>query len=140
MLSASSPPPSQQSLLEQGKQEADHNRVNCTKSEEMFKEIQETYHFSISEKYKAIYYFAATGNYSAEELAEMFGHNSRNMNADFNKNLAIHLKSYFELDDDERVGITSLRRFLFKRGYLMDINDNESINILDNRLGENVQI
>lgn len=127
------------SLLEKAKQKAEHNLVNCIKSEEMFKKIKETYDCSISEKYQAAYYLAATGNYSAEDLALMLGHKSENLNADFNKNLGVHLKSYFELDDDERVGITSLRRLLFQKGFLFDINDIDLVDILEQRLDENAQ-
>jgi len=52
--------------------------------------------------------------------------------ADFNKNLGSHLKDYLELD--ERVGITSLRRILFKKGYCV-IND-----ILTSRYVENSEL
>jgi len=56
----------------------------------------------------------------------------KNLNADFNKNLGSHLKDYLELD--ERVGITSLRRILFKKGYCV-IND-----ILTSRYVENSEL
>jgi len=59
------------------------------------------------------------------------------LNADFNKNLGSHLKDYLELD--ERVGITSLRRVLFKKGYFVDINDDESVRVLRTRYAENSQ-
>jgi hypothetical protein len=92
----------------------------------------------LSDKYKEIFYRAATGLYSADDLAEMFNHSSgKNLNADFNKNLGSHLKDYLELD--ERVGITSLRRVLFKKGYFVDINDDESVRVLPTRYAENSQ-
>ena len=93
----------------------------------------------LSDKYKEIFYRAAAGLYSADDLAEMFNHSSgKNLNADFNKNLGSHLKDYLELD--ERVGITSLRRVLFKKGYFVDINDDESVRVLPTRYAENSQL
>ena len=86
----------------------------------------------LSDKYKEIFYRAATGLYSDDDLAEMFNHSQKNLNADFNKNLGSHLKDYLELD--ERVGITSLRRILFKKGYCV-IND-----ILTSRYVENSEL
>jgi hypothetical protein len=95
---------------------------------------------SLSDKYKAMFYLAATGLYSADDLAEMFKHSSRNLNADFNKNLSCFVKLYFGLDDDERVGITSLRRILFRKGYCVEsINDDNSVNILPNRYSQNAR-
>jgi hypothetical protein len=95
----------------------------------------------LSEKYKIIFYLAATGLYSADDLAEMFNHSSgKNLNADFNKNLGSHLKDYLELEDDERVGITSLRRVIFKKGYCVDINDDELVKVLPTRYAENSQL
>ena len=95
----------------------------------------------LSDKYKEIFYRAATGLYSADDLAEMFNHSSgKNLNADFNKNLGSYLKLYLDLDDSERVGITSLRRILFKKGYLLDINDDELVRVLPTRYAENSQL
>ncbi|NCR88899.1 MAG: hypothetical protein GPJ02_11670 [Microcystis aeruginosa G13-12] len=95
---------------------------------------------SLSEKYKIIFYLAATGLYSADDLAEMFNHSSsKNLNSDFNKNLGSDLKHYLDLDESERVGITSLRRILFKKGYLLDINDDELVRVLPTRYAENSQ-
>ncbi|MDB9424503.1 hypothetical protein PN437_06190 [Microcystis aeruginosa CS-564/01] len=93
-----------------------------------------------SEKYKIIFYLAATGLYSADDLAEMFNHSQKNLNADFNKNLGSHLKDYLDLDESERVGITSLRRILFKKGYFVDINDDELVRVLPTRYAENSQL
>jgi hypothetical protein len=90
----------------------------------------------LSDKYKEIFYRAATGLFSADDLAEMFNHSSgKNLNSDFNKYLGSHLKDYLELD--ERVGITSLRRVLFKKGYCVDINDDELVRVLPTRYAEN---
>jgi hypothetical protein len=94
----------------------------------------------LSEKYHEMFYLAATGIYSAEDLAQIFKHGSKNLNADFNKNLGVYLKLYLELDDDERVGITSLRRILFKKGYFVDINDDNSVNVWARRYDENSQL
>ncbi|MBD2115634.1 MAG: hypothetical protein GPI90_01015 [Microcystis aeruginosa K13-05] len=95
----------------------------------------------LSEKYKIIFYLAATGLFSADDLAEMFNHSSgKNLNADFNKNLGSHLKLYLDLDDSDRLGITSLRRILFKKGYLVDINDDELVRVLPTRYAENSQL
>jgi hypothetical protein len=69
----------------------------------------------------------------------MFNHSQKNLNADFNKNLGSHLKDYLELDDSDRLGITSLRRILFKKGYCVDINDDESVRVLPTRYAENSQ-
>jgi hypothetical protein len=95
----------------------------------------------LSDKYKEIFYRAAAGLYSADDLAEMFNHSSgKNLNSDFNKYLGANLKLYLELDDSERVGITSLRRILFKKGYCVDINDDESVRVLRTRYAENSQL
>jgi hypothetical protein len=92
----------------------------------------------LSDKYKEIFYRAAAGLYSADDLAEMFNHSSgKNLNSDFNKYLGANLKLYLELDDSERVGITSLRRILFKKGYCVDINDDELVRVLPTRYAEN---
>jgi hypothetical protein len=64
----------------------------------------------------------------------MFNHSQKNLNADFNKNLGSHLKDYLELDDSDRLGITSLRRILFKKGYCV-IED-----ILTTRYAENSEL
>ena len=94
----------------------------------------------LSEKYKIIFYLAATGLFSADDLAEMFNHSSgKNLNSDFNKYLGANLKLYLELDDSDRLGITSLRRILFKKGYCVDINDDESVRVLPTRYAENSQ-
>ncbi|WP_155120153.1 GIY-YIG nuclease family protein [Microcystis aeruginosa] len=95
----------------------------------------------LSEKYKIIFYLAATGLYSADDLAEMSNHSSgKNLNADFNKNLGSYLKLYLDLDESERVGITSLRRILFKKGYLVDINDYELVRVLPTRYAKNSEL
>ncbi|MFM6064311.1 MAG: hypothetical protein ACKPAE_18370, partial [Microcystis panniformis] len=93
----------------------------------------------LSEKYKIMFYLAATGLYSADN-AEMFNHSQKNLNADFNKNLGSHLRYYLELDDTGRLGITSLRRILFKKGYFVDINDDELVRVLPTRYAENSQL
>jgi hypothetical protein len=70
----------------------------------------------------------------------MFNHNSKNLNSDFNRNLGVYLRLGLELDDDERVGITSLRRILFRKGYCVEsINDDNSVNILPNRYSQNAR-
>jgi hypothetical protein len=79
-------------------------------------------HRSLSDKYKQMFYLAATGFYSGDDLAKMFDYrHGKNLNSDFNRNLGYPLKSYLELEDDDRVGITSLRRILFKKGYLVSL-------------------
>jgi hypothetical protein len=117
--------------------EAQKQARNCgldiPKLEALLKEIE-----PLSDKYKEIFYRAATGLYSADDLAEMFNHSPKNLNADFNKNLGSHLKDYLELD--ERVGITSLRRVLFKKGYCVDINDDELVRVLPTRYAKNSEL
>ncbi|NCS11734.1 MAG: hypothetical protein GPJ08_11510 [Microcystis aeruginosa G13-09] len=81
----------------------------------------------LSEKYKIIFYLAATSS-------------GKNLNSDFNKYLGANLKLYLELDDSDRLGITSLRRILFKKGYLVDINDDELVKVLPTRYAENSQL
>nr|WP_253257700.1 hypothetical protein [Microcystis aeruginosa] len=129
MKTLSSMPPS---LCEAQKQ-ARNCGLDIPKLEALLEEIE-----PLSDKYKEIFYRAATGLYSADDLAEMFNHSQKNLNADFNKNLGSHLKDYLELD--ERVGITSLRRVLFKKGYFVDINDDESVRVLRTRYAENSQL
>ena len=131
MKTLSSMPPS---LCEAQKQARNYG-LDIPKQEALLAEIE-----PLSEKYKIIFYLAATGLFSADDLAEMFNHSSgKNLNADFNKNLGSYLKLYLDLDDSERVGITSLRRILFKKGYFVDINDDESVRVLPTRYAENSQ-
>ena len=103
--------------------------LDIPKLEALLKEIE-----PLSDKYREMFYLAATGLYSADDLAEMFNHSQKNLNADFNKNLGSHLKDYLELDDSERLGITSLRRILFRNGYCV-IED-----ILTTRYAENSEL
>jgi hypothetical protein len=124
----SSTPPS----LCDAQKQARNCGLDIPKLEALLKEIE-----PLSDKYKEIFYRAATGLYSADDLAEMFNHSPKNLNADFNKNLGSHLKDYLELDDSDRLGITSLRRILFKKGYCVDINDDESVRVLPTRYAEN---
>jgi len=127
-----STPPS----LSDAERQASNCGLDIPKLEALLKEIE-----PLSDKYKEIFYLAATGLYSADDLAEMFNHSSgKNLNADFNKNLGSYLKLYLDLDDSERVGITSLRRILFKKGYLLDINDDELVRVLPTRYAENSQL
>ena len=107
--------------------------LDIPKLEALLKEIE-----PLSDKYREMFYLAATGLYSADDLAEMFNHSQKNLNADFNKNLGSHLKDYLELD--ERVGITSLRRVLFKKGYCVDINDDELVRVLPTRYAKNSEL
>ena len=126
-----STPPS----LSDAERQASNCGLDIRKLEALLEEIE-----PLSEKYKIIFYLAATGLYSADDLAEMFNHSSgKNLNADFNKNLGSYLKLYLDLDESERVGITSLRRILFKKGYLVDINDDELVKVLPTRYAENSQ-
>jgi hypothetical protein len=132
MKTLSSMPPS----LCDAQKQARNCGLDIPKLEALLAEIE-----PLSEKYKIIFYLAATGLFSADDLAEMFNHSSgKNLNADFNKNLGSHLKLYLDLDDSDRLGITSLRRILFKKGYLVDINDDESVRVLRTRYAENSQL
>ncbi|MCA2641149.1 MULTISPECIES: hypothetical protein [unclassified Microcystis] len=119
--------------------DAQNQAKNCgldiRKLEALLEEIEQNIiQRFLSEKYKIIFYLAATGLFSADDLAEMFNHGQKNLNADFNKNLGSHLKDYLELDDSDRLGITSLRRILFKKGYCV-IED-----ILTTRYAENSEL
>ena len=132
MKMLSSTPPS----LCDAQKQARNCGLDILKLEALLKEIE-----PLSDKYKEIFYRAATGLYSADDLAEMFNHSSgKNLNSDFNRYLGAGLKLYLELDDSERVGITSLRRILFKKGYFVDINDDESVRVLPTRYAENSQL
>jgi hypothetical protein len=113
--------------------------LDIPKLEALWQAMQNLIQRSLSDKYRAMFYLAAAGLYSAEDLAEMFGHSSKNLNADFNKNLGAYLKEALELDDNDRVGITSLRRILFKKGYFVDINDDNLVNILSKRYSQNAR-
>ena len=132
--------PQNLSEMPQNLSDAERQASNCgldiSKLQALLQEIE-----PLSEKYKIIFYLAATGLYSADDLAEMSNHSSgKNLNADFNKNLGSHLRYYLELDDTGRLGSTSLRRILFKKGYLVDINDDESVEVLPTRYDENSQL
>jgi hypothetical protein len=131
-----STPPS----LSDAERQASNCGLDIRKLEALLEEIEQNIiQRFLSEKYKIIFYLAATGLFSADDLAEMFNHGQKNLNADFNKNLGSHLKDYLELDDSDRLGITSLRRILFKKGYCVDINDDESVRVLPTRYAENSQ-
>jgi hypothetical protein len=126
-----STPPS----LSDAERQASNCGLDIRKLEALLEEIE-----PLSEKYKIIFYLAATGLFSADDLAEMFNHSSgKNLNSDFTRYLGANLILYLELDDSERVGITSLRRILFKKGYCVDINDDESVRVLPTRYAENSQ-
>ncbi|WP_438803526.1 hypothetical protein [Microcystis aeruginosa] len=132
--------PQNLSEMPQNLSDAERQARNCgldiPKLEALLAEIE-----PLSDKYKEIFYRAATGLYSADDLAEMFNHSSgKNLNADFNKNLGSYLKLYLDLDESDRLGITSLRRILFKKGYFVDINDDESVRVLRTRYAENSQL
>jgi|688.fasta_scaffold04874_8 hypothetical protein len=110
------------------KKQASNSGLNVLKLDALLQEIETNLiQRPLSEKYKVIFYLAATGLYSAEDLAEMFNHNSKNLNSDFNRNLGVYLRLGLELDDDERVGITSLRRVLLKKGYFVDMSDDSGL-------------
>ena len=120
-------------VLDDAQKQASNFGLDIFKIEALLQAIEQNLiRRSLSDKYKAMFYLAATGLYSAEDLAEMFWHSSKNLNADFNKNLGVNLKLYLELDDDERVGITSLRRILFKKGYFVDLDSGK---FMDGREG-----
>lgn len=70
-------------------------------------------------------------------MAEILGYKLKNFNSNFNKNLGDYIKTFFDLDDEARLGITSLRRFLFQKGY---VNDNYLVNILAKRFQQNAQL
>jgi hypothetical protein len=126
-----STPPS----LSDAERQASNCGLDIRKLEALLEEIEQNIiQRFLSEKYKIIFYLAATGLFSADDLAEMFNHGQKNLNADFNKNLGSHLKDYLELDDSDRLGITSLRRILFKKGYCV-IED-----ILTTRYAENSEL
>jgi hypothetical protein len=132
-----STPPS----LSDAERQASNCGLDIRKLEALLEEIEQNIiQRFLSEKYKIIFYLAATGLFSADDLAEMFNHSQKNLNADFNKNLGSHLKDYLELDDSDRLGITSLRRILFKKGYCVDINDDELVRVLPTRYAENSQL
>ncbi|EAZ90219.1 hypothetical protein [Crocosphaera chwakensis] len=78
--------------LEQAKDMADHNGLDVDKIEALLQDIEKILQRSLSEKYKAIFYLSATGLFSAEDLAEIFNHNPKNLNGDFNKNFGDYLK------------------------------------------------
>ncbi|MFM6323633.1 MAG: hypothetical protein ACKPH1_01460 [Microcystis panniformis] len=132
MKTLSSMPPS----LCDAQKQARNCGLDIPKLEALLEKIE-----PLSDKYKGIFYLAATGLFSADDLAEMFNHSSgRNLNSDFNRYLGAALKLYLELDDSDRLGITSLRRILFKKGYLVDINDDESVRVLPTRYAKNSEL
>jgi hypothetical protein len=115
--------------------------LNVAMSELMLQKLEEEIiRRPLSKKYKVMYYLASTGLYAAKQLAEMFVHSKKNINADFNKNLGVYLKLYLELDDDERLGITSLRRILFLKGYVVKINDDNLVDVLAKRYDKNSEL
>jgi hypothetical protein len=129
------PPTTPPSLCDAQKQ-ARNCGLDIPKLEALLAEIR-----PLPEKYEIIFYLAAAGLYSADDLAEKFNHSSgKNLNTDFNKNLGDNLKRYLDLAESDRLGITSLRRILFNKGYFVDINDDESVRVLPTRYAENSQL
>lgn len=106
------------SELKQAKKSASFYGLNVKKTEMLFQAIETVFQCSISEKYKIIFYLTTTGLFSAEDIAFVINHSPQNIHSDFNKNLGQYLKLYFELEDNQRVGITSLRRIMFRQGYM----------------------
>lgn len=106
--------------LEKAKKLANLHCLDIEKTKVLLQAIESVFQCSISEKYKTIFYLATTGIYSAEDIAKIANHSPKNIHGDFNKNLGQYLRLYFELEDKERVGITSLRRLMFKKGYFKD--------------------
>ena len=132
MKTLSSMPPS----LYDAQKQARNCGLDIPKLEALLAEIE-----PLSEKYKIMFYLAATGLYSADDLAEMFNHSSgKNLNGDFNRYIGDNLKPFLDLHESDRLGITSLRRILFNKGYLPDINDDESVEVLPTRYAENSQL
>jgi hypothetical protein len=130
-------------VLDDAQKQASNFGLDIFKIEALLQAIEQNLiRRSLSDKYKAMFYLAATGLYSAGDLAERFEHSQKNLNADFNKNIGIYLKLFLELDDDERVGITSLRRILFKKRYFVDgiNNDDNFVKILPNRYSQNARL
>ncbi|MEL4896777.1 hypothetical protein [Crocosphaera sp. Alani8] len=108
------------SELKRAKKVANIHGLNIQEIEYLLEAIETVFQCHISEKYKAIFYLATTGLYLAEDMANIYDHSPKNINGDFNKNLGQYLKVYLELEDSDRVGITSLRRIMFKQGYFQD--------------------
>jgi hypothetical protein len=121
--------------LADAKQQASLYGLDVHKSEAMLQEVEKGRH--LSDKYRRAFYLATTGCYSADDLAEILGYKPKNFNSNFNKNLGDHIKTFFNLDDEARLGIASLRRFLFQKGY---VNDNYLVNILAKRFQQNAQL
>ncbi|WKX64467.1 hypothetical protein [Microcystis aeruginosa] len=117
------------------KKQARNCGLDIPKLEALLKEIE-----PLSEKYKIMFYLAATGLYSADDLAEKFNRSQKHLNTDFNHNIGDRLKLHWELEPIKRVRITSLRRILFKKGYCVDINDDELVRVLPTRYAENSQL
>ena len=133
-------PPSEKYKMPPSLCDAQKQARNCgldiPKLEALLAEIE-----PLSEKYKIMFYLAATGLYSADDLAEMFNHSSgKNLNGDFNRYIGDNLKPFLDLHESDRLGITSLRRILFNKGYLPDINDDELVRVLPTRYAENSQL
>ncbi|MCA2654077.1 hypothetical protein [Microcystis sp. M061S2] len=118
------------------KKQARNCGLDIPKLEALLAEIE-----PLSEKYTIIFYLAATGLFSADDLAEKFNHSSgNNLNGDFNRYIGDNLKPFLDLHESDRLGITSLRRILFKKDYFVDINDDESVKVLPTRYAENSQL
>ena len=108
--------------LESAKQKAELHGVDVNKCETLLNEVSSIYRITISDKYQLVFFLASSGCFSAPEIAEKVNQTPKNMNSEFNKNLGQYLKLYFALEEKDRLGITSLRRFLFKEGYLKKLN------------------
>ena len=108
--------------LESAKQIAELHGVDVNKCETLLNEVSSIYRITISDKYQLVFFLASSGCFSAPEIAEKVNQTPKNMNSEFNKNLGQYLKLYFDLEEKDRLGITSLRRFLFKEGYLKKLN------------------
>lgn len=137
-----------QPLLFHAMKEAEDELLNTEKTEEMFTEIEKTYHCTITRKDKALFYLIATNKYTCEELANKVYPNRKDyksIRSDFSKGLGHYLKLHFELElEDEYVAITSLVRILKNRGFYFNRStieqDEKFVNILGKRYSENFQL
>jgi uncharacterized lipoprotein YehR (DUF1307 family) len=103
----------------QAKSLAADNDVDVDKVDALLNSLQREYNISIPDEYIIIFYLALTGFYCAEELAQLFNQNGRSINSDFNRYLGQYLQDYLKLERNNRLGITSLRRTLYRKGYFI---------------------
>ena len=124
-----------QKTLSQAGSQAAQSGVDVAKLDEKLVYLKTKYNKSFSDINRTLLYLAASGVYNANDIIEMSGRKAterevKNFNTQFNKCIGTHLRNILTVDEDDRLGFTSLRRILHKNGLMCNFNEEKNIDIL----------